>query len=145
MSGFVEKKDLEKILMNLDNRFNSIKGIAEGMGKIFWLSSPITLSLTWDDAWHTHDFTAQTSENAKGVFLGVYLARGSGSNYEGYFYTAKYNNTAFEGIVQNYFDSTNGFKIGGSWSQGIDDEQRMNYKGSQASTARTVKLLGYWE
>jgi len=143
-SGLVTRIELEEIVKNLNNKIKAAKGIGENMTKIFWLASPITLSLTWDNAWHTHDFTAQTSADAKGVFLGVYLARDSGDNYIGYFYTAIYNNSAWEGIV-HLKGYTDGFQIGGTITQGIDDEQRMNYCGSSAAGTHTVKLLGYWE
>jgi len=116
------------------------------MTKIFWRSSPLTLTLTWDDAWHSYDFTSVTSANAKGVFLGVYLYRSGGDNYTGYFYTAIYNNSAWEGIVQINGSVGDGFEVGGTITQAIDSQQRMNYKGSQAATSsKIVKLLGYWE
>jgi len=146
MSGFVTKAELEKILMNLDDRIDAAIGIGENMTKIFWLSSPITLSLTWDNAWHTYDFTSETSADARGVFLGVYLYRSSGDWYAGHFYTAKYNNTAWEGIVEVGGGSDGqGHLTGGTIIQGIDEQQRMNYHGGSASGTRTVKLLGYWE
>ncbi len=135
----------EKLQQTIDDIYKAIKAIKAYNSKIIDIDPPITLSLTLDDTWNTYDFTSETSANAKGVFLGVYLARDSGANYTGYLYTAKYNNTAFEGIVYGYFDSANGFKIGGTIRQGIDSQQRMNYCGSQAATTHTVKLLGYWE
>ena len=143
MSGYVTKLELENILMNRDNRLRAIKGKTP----IEWLDTPVNIApgMTWDDAWHTYDLTSITSANAKGVILGIYLERTTGSNYTGYLYTAKYNNTAWEGIVYLYSDSANGFKIGGNISQGIDNQQRMNYCGCSAAGAKIVKVLGYWE
>ena len=136
---YVIKSELEELLMKLDDRFKSLEG---GKTRIFWKSTPVTLSLTWDGTWYTYDFTSITSEKAKGVFLGVHLYRASGSNYTGYLYTAKYNNTAWEGIVRIRGES-DGYEIGGTITQAIDNQQRMNYCGVVATG--TVKLLGYWE
>jgi len=134
---YVTKGELGEILLKLEDRLNSARRT-----KIIWIDTPITLALTWDTAWHTYDFTSETSENAKGVILGVYLYRADG-NFRGYLYTAKYNNLAWEGIVDTGLYGTDGYLIGGMITQGIDNQQRMNYCG-QAAT-RTVKLVGYWE
>jgi len=133
------RENFEEIIKNIYHKINAVKAYNS---RIVGLSSPETLSLTFDGSWYTYDFTSLTSADARGVFLGVYLYRASGSNYTGYLYTAIYNNTAWEGIVRIRGES-DGYEIGGTITQPIDNQQRMNYCGVAAT--ETVKLLGYWE
>ena len=140
MSGFVEKKDLEKTLMNLDNKLESIKGMVEN--RLNFAYSLSTLSVTLDGNW----YEKTVASNAVAVILGLTWETDT-LNHIMYFYTRKNGSSEdWEQAAWARNGSNTGDKVryGTTIIQPLDLDGKYEYKGIKNSGTFIIKQVGYF-
>jgi len=140
MSGFVEKKDLENILLHIDDRIKAIKGMTDAIETMEFNYGVSDISVTLDGVWR--DKTV--ASNAKLVLLTISW-EDSTTGHLMWFYTRKKGSgQTWEGVARGRACADGGANVGSTILQPLDDDGKYQYKGGKDGGTFTLRQIGYF-